>query len=150
MLARAGTKDRRADSNDRRAFLNRDLEVVAHTHRQFPQEPWVDSILENWSRISRRRAKKGRARSASSDHGGSTMSPQTLTAVQLPAASSIPPRVVDSRAMFGHFTSKIELHHERRTGIASRAASSRRFNRSTLSTEWIHANACDAIRALLD
>ncbi len=33
---RTGPKDRRANSHDRGTFLDRDLEIVAHSHRQLP------------------------------------------------------------------------------------------------------------------
>ena len=47
-LERTGPKDRRANSNDRGTFLDRNLKIVAHPHRQFPKHLRVHSILSQF------------------------------------------------------------------------------------------------------
>jgi len=47
-LERTRPKDRRANSNDRGTFLDRNLKIVAHPHRQFTKHLRVHSILSQF------------------------------------------------------------------------------------------------------
>ena len=69
-------EDGRADPDHRRAFLDGDLEIVAHAHRQLARASPVDALRPAAvAQVAAAARKYGRASSGSSTAGGSIISP---------------------------------------------------------------------------
>ena len=145
-------EDGGADADDRRAFFDRDFEVLAHAHRQIgAATPPGCPPPTRPSRKSRSWRNQGRDSSGSSGIGGMIIRPRSVTR----ARRQRRPRQVADRPLRRRRTSVSSCARSTCSRTFGRvpgsaAASSSFFSRSSRSTEWIHANAPAALRALFD